>query len=118
MIATKTNTFVRSDAEWAQYLECPPSKVTFYRKWVDDRYSAVIEKDNISKKYRFALYKYEIIPDGSKRPIGLITSITEYDTKKQALDFANCVIPTLRLSEVIAEMNKVPVKCIQMLRCR
>ena len=118
MAAIKTHSIIRNNVEWARYLDCPLSKVAYYRKWVKDRYSAVIEKNNITKKYRFALYTYEVIPDGSKRPIRLKTSAEEYDTKKQALEFANSVIPTLYLSEIIAEMNKVPVKCIQMLRCR
>lgn len=105
-----------TDKEWASHLRCDVRDIPALRKWVNENYFPDIAINQDNGNYLFCMSKLDFAPSGAKRLIPVITSNTDFDTKKQAIQHANeVIIPGLEFNPIVAWKMGVPQRALQML---
>lgn len=108
-----------TDADWANYLDCPIKKIQEYKKILDENYVMLIEQDRVSGQYSFAAYKYNFAPSGIKRlQLWLTDDKHKFATATDAIHNANNIISKLELNDIWAEALNIPNRAIQMMLIR
>ena len=108
-----------TDENWADYLGCPVKEIPSIREFLNETYVTAIERNKITGRYSFAMYKYDSAPSGHKR-LQLMLSDDKHSFTNiiDAVRDANNVISTLELSDFWADALNVPKRALQMMLVR
>lgn len=108
-----------TDENWASYLDCPVKDIPSIRKFLDDNYVVAIERNKITGKYSFAMYRYDVAPSGVRR-LQLFLSDDKHSSSdiKKAMHDANNIIATLELTDFWVKALNIPKRALQMLLIR
>lgn len=108
-----------TDLDWANYLCCPIHEIPSIRKFLEDNYVPVIERNKSTGHYSFAMYRYHIAPSGAK-DLHLMLSDDKHSFSNltDALCDANNIISTLEFTNFWADALNVPKRSLQMLLIR
>lgn len=104
-----------SDLDWANHLGCPVTEVSSIRNFMQENYSSLITMDNKTGRFVVRVYRHEITPSESIRPIQIYASeLTQPDFLREAND----KISGLEMNDFWAKALNVPKSALQLLRIR
>ena len=104
-----------SDLDWANHLGCPITEVSSIRDYMYKNNSSLIATDTKTGKRYVRVYRHEITPSESIRPIQIYASeLTQPDFIREAND----KISGLEMNDFWAKALNVPKSALQLLRIR
>ena len=104
-----------SDLDWANYLNCPITEIPSIKNYMQENYSSLISTNMHNGKRFVRLYRHEITPSESIRPIQIYSA--ELHTPNFVRE-ANDKISTLELTDFWAKALNVPKRALQMMLIR
>jgi hypothetical protein len=104
-----------SNLDWANHLGCPITEMPSIIKFMQENYSSLITLDKATGRFCVRVYRHEITPSESIRPIQIYASELH---EKDFIREANRKISALELSDFWAKMLEVPKRSLQMMLIR
>ena len=105
-----------TDEQWAVHLGCAAQRVPQFKQWVRENYFIGIFENRDTKKKFIEIQRINNAPSGSVRFVPLVSTQPKTASLNMMVTEANTqVIPSLVLSDLVAEYNNVPPKVLQML---
>ena len=108
-----------TDLDWANYLQCTVQEIPDIKDFLDKNYVMAVERNKMTGRYSFTMYKYHTAPSGNQS-LQLLLSDDKHSFVNimDAVRDANNIISTLELSDFWARALNVPKQALQMMLIR
>ena len=108
-----------SDSDWAKHLGIEERELKRVRNFVNENYDVATVRNQFTKKYSVALYKYHVSPSGFKTLQLMATANQEFAEAAQAVKYANeNFLSKLEMTEDWAKSVNMPKRALQLLSIR
>ncbi len=105
-----------TDEQWAAHLGCTAQQVPKFKQWVRENYFIGIFEERDTKKKFIEIKRLNYAPSGAVRLIPVVSTTPQSASLNAMVTQANTqVIPSLELTDLVAQYNHVPTKVLQML---